>query len=113
MIDAGAPHFTNMFVALRNGEADIPKLERDLEHITGTPTNTINFVGEARQARTPPSSRRGGLWLFALAVLLGGGTLVGQALARAVTARADDLETLQAMGAAAVSSRPAWCFPPS
>lgn len=99
VIDAGAFHFTNMFVRLRNGEDDIARLERDVQRITGTPTNTINLVGEVRQARDTTDLEARGLWLFALAVLLGGGTLVGQALARAVTARADDLETLQAMGA--------------
>ncbi|MGZ8766235.1 MAG: ABC transporter permease, partial [Acidimicrobiia bacterium] len=55
---------------------------------------------EFRQARDTTELEARGLWLFALAVLIGGGTLVGQALVRAVTARAGDLETLQAMGAA-------------
>ncbi len=96
---AGVFSFTNMFVGLRNGEADIPKLERDVEKITGEPTNTINLVDELRRARDTTTLEARGLWLFALAVVLGGGTLVGQALARAVTARASDLVTLQAMGA--------------
>ena len=45
------------------------------------------------------SVERDGLLLFALAVLLGGVVLAGQALVRAVTAGAADLPTWRAMGA--------------
>jgi hypothetical protein len=96
---AGVFSYTNMFVSLRGGEAGIPALERDVQRITGTPTNIIDLVGETRQARDTTDLESRGLWLFALAVLLGGGTLVGQALARSVTAGASDLPTWQAMGA--------------
>ena len=52
-----------------------------------------------RQTENISDIERNGLLLFALATLVGGGVLVGQALVRAVTAGAADAPTWRAMGA--------------
>ncbi len=91
----------NMFVLLRHGEADIERLRNDVEKITRRPTNveSANDLYGLRKDKSVLDVESNGLLLFAIAVLLGGGVLVGQALVRAVTAGAADLPTWRAMGA--------------
>ncbi len=95
----GIPSFTNMFVGLRQGEAGIEQLEGDVARIAGRPVNIMNTADEQRAIHNSTDLESQGLWLFALAVLLGGGTLVAQALARSVTTGARDLPAWSAMGA--------------
>lgn len=92
--------FVNAFVTLRGGQADIPRFASDMNRIVGHPVNvgsTQDLYG-FRKSKDVTSVEREGLLLFALAVVLGGGVLVGQALVRAVTAGAADLPTWRAMG---------------
>jgi ABC-type antimicrobial peptide transport system permease subunit len=93
--------FTNEFVQLRNGTADLPKYRADMRRILGHEVNIENIddLFGITKIRTIMRVEETGLLLFALAVLLVGGVLVGQALARAVTAGAGDLATWRAMGA--------------
>jgi ABC-type lipoprotein release transport system permease subunit len=93
--------FTNAFVQLRNGNADLPKFRADMRRIVGHEVNIESFddLFGIPKIRTTMRVEESGLLLFALAVLLVGGVLVGQALARAVTAGAADLPTWRAMGA--------------
>jgi len=93
--------FTNEFVQLRNGAADLPKYRTDLERIVGHEVNveSIDDLFGLPKIRTIMRVEESGLLLFALAVLIVGGVLVGQALARAVTAGAADLPTWRAIGA--------------
>jgi len=93
--------FTNEFVQLRNGAADLPKYRTDLQRIVGHEVNveSIDDLFGIPKIRTIMRVEESGLLLFALAVLIVGGVLVGQALARAVTAGAADLPTWRAIGA--------------
>jgi len=92
---------TNMFVDLRRDAADLPKFRAGVNEILGHPVNVmdaatlfgIEKVGDVSDVE------QGGLLLFSLAVLIGAGALVGQALVRAVTAGASDLPVWRAIGA--------------
>ena len=79
-----------------------PKFRADVEKIFGHPVNVLN-AGDALRGRegraTSPRSSRVGSCSSRLAVLVGAGALVGQALVRAVTAGASDLPTWRAIGA--------------
>ncbi len=96
---SGVFFFTNMFVGLEDGAADVERLERDVAEITGKPVNVMDFSLEERATQSSTDLEASGLWLFAAAVLLGGGALVGQALARSVTTGAAELPAWSAMGA--------------
>ena len=96
---AGVPHFTNMFVGLRRGSPDVERLERDVAEITGKSVSIMDLSLERLSTRSSTDLEARGLWLFAAAVLLGGGALVGQALARSVSTGAAELPTWSAMGA--------------
>jgi hypothetical protein len=105
--------FVNAFVGLRAGQQDIPRLKADVSRIAGRPVNvesTQDLLG-LRKAKDVTSIERDGLLLFALAVILGGGVLVGQALVRAVTAGAADLPTWRAIGADRATIVPALVLP--
>jgi hypothetical protein len=92
---------TNAMVDLRHGVADLDQLRRDADRLMGKPVNVEN--GEdlfgVRQILNVSDVEATGLMLFALAVLVGAGALVGQALVRAVSAGAADIETWRAIGA--------------
>jgi hypothetical protein len=94
------PGFVNAFVALRGGQNAIPRFAADMTKIVGHPVNveSTQDLDGLRKAKDVTGVEREGLLLFALAVVLGGGVLVGQALVRAVTAGAADLPTWRAMG---------------
>ena len=80
---------TNQFIQLRGGEADLPRLRADMQRIVGHEVNVESFddLFGIPKIRTIMRVEESGLLLFALAVLIVGGVLVSQALARAVTAR--------------------------
>jgi hypothetical protein len=83
--------FVNQMIALRNGEADFAKFQSDVQRVTGRPTNVergSDLFG-VRQLTKVADVVRNGLLLFALAVIIGAGVLVGQALVRAVSAGAE------------------------
>ena len=93
--------FVNEFATLRRGEADLPQFAKDVQHVVGHPVNVESFaqlVGFPK-IRNILRVERDGLLLFAFAVLIVGGVLVGQALARAVSAGAADMPTWRAIGA--------------
>ena len=96
------PSLVNEFVDLRDGEAPAsPAFNQQVNRIIGHPVNvedTYELYG-IRKALNVTDFERDGLLLFALAALIGGGVLVGQALVRAVSASAADLPTWRAMGA--------------
>ena len=91
----------NMFVTLRGSEQHFVRFQRQVQEIMGKPVNVergSEFLG-IRQAKNIADVERNGLLLFAVAALIGGGVLIGQALVRAVTAGAADAPTWRAMGA--------------
>ena len=91
----------NQFVTLAHGQADFVKFQAGVQRVVGHPVNVastpalfgISKVGDVSNVE------RNGLLLFALAVIVGAGALVGQALVRAVGAGAADLPTWRAIGA--------------
>jgi predicted lysophospholipase L1 biosynthesis ABC-type transport system permease subunit len=92
---------TNEFVDLKRGERDFAKFQHEVQRITGRPTNVelaATLFGVNKVTEVGDVEQRG-LLLFAAAVLIGAGALVGQALVRAVSAGAADLPTWRAMGA--------------
>ena len=93
--------FINEFVKLRGGQTGLTKFQSDVQRVTGLPTNveSVEDLFGLRKLRRVSSVERNGLLLFALAVLVGAGVLVGQALVRAVAAGAADLPVWRALGA--------------
>lgn len=93
--------FVNEFTTLRRGEADVPRFEADVNRIVGHPENVETFAQLVGLPKVANILRveQDGLLMFALAVLVVGGVLIGQALARAVNAGAADLPTWRALGA--------------
>lgn len=89
----------NIFANLRGGTAEIDRFQRDVQRITGLPINVENFYDGVKKTESTTRLERDGLLLFALAVLIGGGALVGQALVRSVTGGVGDLSTWRAIGA--------------
>jgi hypothetical protein len=92
---------TNQFVDLKRGERDFTKFQQDVQRVIGRPINVeraSTLFGVAKVMEVGDVEQRG-LILFAVAVLIGAGALVGQALVRAVSAGAADLPTWRAMGA--------------
>jgi hypothetical protein len=98
---AHLPAVVNEFVDLRAGRAGIPAFTEQVDHIMGHPVNVGDMydLDGIRKALNVTDLERDGLLLFALAALLGGGVLVGQALVRSVSGSAADLPTWRAMGA--------------
>jgi hypothetical protein len=92
---------TNEFVTLRGGEQRFAEFQADVQRIVGHPVNVergsdlFGYEKVASIARV----ERNGLLLFALAVVVGGSVMVGQALVRAVLAGAKDVPTWRAIGA--------------
>ncbi len=105
--------FTNEFVTLRRGTADLPRLRQDVQRIVGHPANVEDFASLVGlpKIRNILRVEEDGLLLFALAVLVVGGVLIGQALARAVSAGAADLATWRAIGADRGIARQALVLP--
>ena len=93
--------FVNMFASLRHGDADFTRFQQGVEHVVGHPINVERFADLVgiQKVSDVIDVERDGLLLFALAVIIGGGVLVGQALAPAVTAGAGELATWRAIGA--------------
>jgi FtsX-like permease family len=92
---------TNVFARLRHGEAAFPRFQRDVQRIVGHPVNVArgsDLLG-LHKLENVLGVERDGLLLFAFAVVLGGGVLVGQALVRAVTASGSEFGIWRAMGA--------------
>jgi hypothetical protein len=98
---AHMPPIINEFIDLRDGTKGLPAFTKGVTTIMGRPLNVeaVDDLYGIRKARSVTDLERDGLLLFALAALLGGGVLVGQALVRAVSASASDLPTWRAMGA--------------
>jgi hypothetical protein len=92
---------TNQFVILHRGEADVAQFQTDVRRIVGHPINVASAQDTfgLRKLASVSDVEQGGLLLFALAVVIGAGVLVGQALVRSVSAGAGDLDTWRAIGA--------------
>lgn len=91
----------NQFTALAHREADFVEFQAGVQRVLGHPVNVASVPALFGTAKVGDVSdvERNGLLLFALAVIIGAGALVGQALVRAVSAGAADLPTWRAIGA--------------
>jgi len=91
----------NQFIDLKRGNADFVGFRAGVQDVVGHPVNVQNVRQLFGLEKLIDVSKveRNGLVLFAMAVTLGAGALVGQALVRAVTAGASDLATWRAIGA--------------
>ena len=91
----------NAMVDLRGGSGDLDLLREDVDRLMGKAVNVedADDLFGVRQIRNISRIEAGGLLLFAVAVLIGAGALIGQALVRAVSARSDDASTWRAIGA--------------
>ncbi len=105
----------NEFVALRRGQADFARFQQDAIRVTGMPLNveSADDLFGLRKARAETNLEADGLLLFALAAIVVGGVLVGQALVRSVTAGAADLAAWRAIGADARVAVPGMALPAS
>ncbi len=92
---------TNQFIDLKPGADAYLRFENGVQKVLGHPVNVVDAeeLFGIRKSADIANIERGGLLLFAFAVLLGAGALVGQALVRAVSAGAADLPTWRAIGA--------------
>jgi hypothetical protein len=92
--------FTNEFVRLRR-PSDFNRLQDDVSRIMNRPINVdrVEDLFGIRQMKSISHVESTGLLLFSLAVVVGAGALVGQALVRSVSAGASDLATWRAIGA--------------
>jgi ABC-type lipoprotein release transport system permease subunit len=91
-------HITNEAVFLRPG-VEAADLQRAAAAAIGRPTlPVLDVLKEKRDAHRTADLEANGLALFALAALVGGGTLVGQALVRAISAGAADAAVMSALG---------------
>jgi hypothetical protein len=95
------PQIVNEFIGLRGGAKAIPAFTTRVGRILGHPVNVEDVADlfGIRKAKNVTDLERDGLLLFAVAALIGGGVLVGQALVRTVSASAADLPTWRAIGA--------------
>ena len=87
-------------VPASTGAGDLPAFRAGVETILGGPVDieSADDLFGIRAMKKVADVEQGALVLFAVAALLGGGVLVGQALVRAVTAGAADLLTWRALG---------------
>jgi ABC-type lipoprotein release transport system permease subunit len=94
-----AIYFTNAFVRLRHGAADIPAFRQHVAEVYGRSDIPIKDLREdIKRVQTATDLERTGLLLFAGAALLAALVLVGQAFVRSTQAESDSVPALSAMG---------------
>ncbi len=92
-------NYVNALVRLRHGEADVPKLSRDVERVTGrSDIDVWNLPAQLRAGQRHIAFESRCLLAFAIAAFLAALFLVGQAIARYAAANAAELRTLRALG---------------
>jgi ABC-type lipoprotein release transport system permease subunit len=89
------------FLRLRNGEADVARLRRDVARITHDPAFPIRDVQDGqRRVERGTTVEAVALALFAAAVLAAAAALLGPALIRLIGAEDGDARTLRSLGMA-------------
>jgi ABC-type lipoprotein release transport system permease subunit len=88
----------NADIVLRHGEADMRTLRHDVNTDLARGTPVLDALAAARRVSTTLDVESTALLLLAVAILLGGGILVAQVLARSASTIADDARTLRALG---------------
>jgi cell division protein FtsX len=90
--------YVNAMVRLRDGPANIPQFQADLERIVGHPVELADARDEIRKATNATSLERTALYAFAAAAAVASLVLVGQALLRTIAAAGVELPQLRALG---------------
>ena len=89
----------NADVVLRKpGPSTVAALRRDVDHIVGPGTPTLDLHAVQRRVDTTVSVERTALLLLAAAIVVAGGLLVTQALSRSAAVIGDDAYVLRSMG---------------
>jgi hypothetical protein len=89
----------NADVILRKpGPSAVAALRRDVDHIVGPGTPTLDLHSVERRVDTTVSVERTALLLLAAAIAVAGGLLVTQALSRSAAVIGDDAYVLRSMG---------------
>jgi FtsX-like permease family len=101
----GNPNPVDALVRLRNGEADVAKFSSDLRRLDGGAQADVgDLPAQVKALQRQIAFEAGFLVAFALAVMVAAGVLVGQAIARTASARADELAPLRAIGSTRAQS---------
>lgn len=89
----------NGLVRLRDGARDLPAFRADLARVSGRSDIDVRDRSEiVDRAREVVRFENGGLLAFAIAALLAGGVMVGQAIMRDTASTLGELRTLKALG---------------
>lgn len=89
----------NLLVRFRPGQGSVAELERDARKILDSPQlPVLDAAAVSKRVTNGTDLEASGLAVFGLAVALAASALIGQALARSVTAASGDAETLSALG---------------
>jgi ABC-type lipoprotein release transport system permease subunit len=94
-----ALYFTNAFVRLRHGAADLPAFRRHVAEVYGRSDIPVkDLSSDVKRVQNSTDLERTALVLFAAAALLASLVLIGQAFVRSAQSEADAVPTLSAMG---------------
>ncbi len=94
-----APYFTNAFVRLRNGEADVASLQSDVAAATGRDDVPVKDLGsDVKRVQRSLALEQGALLMFAGALGITAIVIIGQALVRTTAAASEDIVVLRALG---------------
>ncbi len=88
----------NADVKLRNGSADIPALQRDVNEFVNAGTPVLDLNAVTRRVDTSIGVERAALLALAAAVVIAGGFLVAQALSRSAGRIGEDALALRTLG---------------
>ena len=92
-------YFTNAFVRLRHGAADLPAFQKHVAEVYGRSDIPVKDLSEdIKRVHNSTDLERTALYLFAAAVTLASLILVGQAFVRSTQAESDTVPVLSAMG---------------
>ena len=94
-----AVYFTNAFVRLRHGAADLPAFQAHVAQVYGRSDIPVKDLSDdVKRVQNSTGVERSALLLFAAAAALASLVLVGQAFVRSTQAEADAVPVLNAMG---------------
>jgi ABC-type lipoprotein release transport system permease subunit len=94
-----AIYFTNAFVRLKQGAADVATFQARVAQVYGRSDIPIKDLSDdIKRVEDSTDLERTALLLFALAALIASFVLIGQAFVRSVHAESDSVPTLNAMG---------------
>jgi ABC-type lipoprotein release transport system permease subunit len=96
---SSAVSFTNAFVRLRHGAADLPAFEAAIARIYGRGDLPVKDLSEdVKRVQRSLDVERTALFLFAAAVVAAALVIIGQALGRSIHSGADGAPALRALG---------------